>query len=125
MQRVCRGRMGGIEMTGYITNARTKCMDCGAEFERGAVEHDCYNPGEWNTGYTYEVCPQCGSDYLADGESCPQCGEWTEDELCVSCDRSLRLKIASFALSLSAAELKALDHMLDGKWFSDLAEELR
>lgn len=96
-----------------------RCMTCGAVFETAQTVVDRYDLEEENTEYTYGVCPYCGSDYITDGQACPQCGEWSAEGLCVDCEAELREKVCAFAGGLTREEIRALDQLLDGQWFSE------
>lgn len=105
-----------------IPDYRMKCMDCGAEFEHARIERDCYDPGEWNTEYTYEVCPECGSDYIAEGHNCADCGEFAEEgeELCEACKHDTEVDFCRLMDSFSPARLAYIDEFTDGKYISEV-----
>lgn len=84
---------------------RLICKDCGYVFDDSDAEVIREDPSPAGislpTGYyEYPVCPECGSDYLADAEECMFCGdEYDKDELidgaCRDCASSLRDRLSA------------------------------
>lgn len=85
--------------------SRLFCKDCGYvfdELEAEIVREDpspagISLPSGW---YEYQVCPECGSDYLVDAGECIFCGaEIDEDDLedgaCPNCASFLRDRLST------------------------------
>ena len=90
-----------------------KCKDCGSVFEDEEAVKKQYWEGSDDCGHyvNYYVCPECGSDEIAEAKECHKCGlyeieEEMEEELCLYCQRQAMQKWDVFRLELTEEELE-------------------
>lgn len=67
------------------------CKDCGEVFDTPYTETEDPSPSGISLPpghYTYEFCPHCGGDDIAEAKRCPQCGEWMpeDEDICGDCE---------------------------------------
>ena len=67
-----------------------RCIDCDAEFHRPEYRREHENHPEVEGPYREEwevpLCPECGSEYIEEGEVCLWCGiRWASIDYCDDC----------------------------------------
>lgn len=80
------------------------CERCGKTFDNDEVVviHDDPSPSgvSLSSGYyTFEECPYCGSDEIAEADICPSCDEWHNNRiLCDDCMDAIKMKLEKIRL---------------------------
>lgn len=100
------------------------CEECHSTFEEPQKYEEHHPYGDGFVNESFDVCPNCGSDFITEAKICDNCGEYISEMnsigVCDDCKTDTESKLKDFISGLTEGQKEvALNYLQNETWGAD------